>query len=87
MREQLGQEDCGDKEDGWKEDGRTEGGDWCADELDREIGEMPVEMFWTLGVDWGRENGKESGYVEGARLEDEMSTAFEMGGLGDEGYP
>jgi len=28
---------------------------------------MPADMGWTLGVDGGRENGKESGEVEGAR--------------------
>ena len=36
------------------------GGDWCADELDGEVGEMLAEMVWTLGADVGRENGKES---------------------------
>ena len=33
-------------------------GDWCADELDGEIGGMPAEMGWALGVDGGRENGR-----------------------------
>ena len=34
---------------------------WCADEFDGEIGEIPAEMGRTLGVDGGRENGKQIG--------------------------
>ena len=39
-------------------------GDWCAGKHDGEIDAMSAEMDWTLGADGGRENGKESGYVE-----------------------
>ena len=42
---------------------------------------MPAEIGWTIGVDGGRENGKESGYIEGARLEEMRLTAVEIGGL------
>ena len=54
MQEQLDQEDCGSEEGGSEEDGLTEGGDWCADELDGEIGEMPAEVGVALVVDGGK---------------------------------
>ena len=67
LLKQLGQKDCGSEEGGSKENRLTEGGDWYADELDGNIGEMPAEMAWAHGADGGRENGKESGSVEGVR--------------------
>ena len=54
LREQLGHEDLASEEYG------SEGGDWCANVLDGEIGKKPIEVGWTLGVDGGRENDKES---------------------------
>ena len=45
------------------------GGDWCADEFDREIVEMLAELGWTLGADVGRENGRVDRMREQGRRE------------------
>ena len=54
--------------------------------LDREIGKKPAVVGWTLGVDGGRENGKESTFVEEARSEENRETKVEMGMLCEDGY-
>ena len=68
LQKQLDQEDSRSEEVGsWKDGWMDEGGDRCEDESDREIGEELIEVGWTPGADGVRENGKESGQVEGAR--------------------